>query len=98
MTINNPPTDSGMAVEAPIAVWHDIDAVTFELRPDGELALSGHQHKLIRFDPREVYAIAMFLRLPSVQALLEREHTQRMNESEISLQETLAQEAAAGRR
>jgi len=81
----------------PLAVNHTIDGVICELRPDGALDVSSTTLGLVRMEPREAYALAMFMRSPAVAALLEAQNAARMTESELSFQadpETIAERAA----
>ncbi len=90
-TTNDTPT------AAPLAVNHTIDGLGLELRPDGELTLEHHPRPFVRLTPREAYALLMFMRSPSVVALLEAQNALRMTESELSFQndpETIAELAA----
>ena len=64
-----------------------------ELRPDGALELSGTALGLVRMEPRDAYALGMFLRSPAVVALLEAQNARRMTEGELSFQADQAEEA-----
>jgi len=77
----------------PLAVNHTIDGLICELRPDGTLELSSTALGLVRMEPRDVYALAMFMRSPAAVALLEAQSTLRMTESELSYQDDQAEEA-----
>jgi hypothetical protein len=81
----------------PLAVNHTIDGLICELRPDGELNLSSTPLGLVRMEPRDAYALAMFLRSPAAVALLEAQNALRMTKSELDFQddpETIAERAA----
>ena len=81
----------------PLAVNHTIDGVICELRPDGALDLSSTPLGLVRMEPRDAYALAMFLRSPAAVALLEAQNAARMTASELDFQadpETIAERAA----
>ncbi len=78
----------------PLAVNHTIDGVICELRPDGELTLCNTHEGLVRLEPSEAYALAMFMRSPAVVALLEAQNAARMTASEIGFQQDQAEEAA----
>ncbi len=56
---------------APLAVNHTIDGVICELRPDGALDVSSTDLGLVRIEPRQAYALLMFMRSPAVVALLD---------------------------
>ena len=77
----------------PLAVNHTIDALTCELRPDGALDLESTSLGLVRLEPREAYALAMFMRSPAAVALLEAQNALRMTEGELSFQDDQAEEA-----
>jgi len=77
----------------PLAVNHTIDALTCELRPDGTLELSSTSLGLVRMEPREVYALGMFMRSPAAVALLEAQNAARQTEGELSFQDDQAEEA-----
>ena len=77
----------------PLAVNHTIDGLICELRPDGALDVSSTALGLVRMEPRDVYALAMFMRSPAAVALLEAQSTLRMTESELSYQDDQAEEA-----
>ena len=84
----------------PLAVNHTIDGMICELRPDGELDLSSTALGLVRMEPREAYALGMFLRSPAAVALLEAQNAARMTASELGFQadpETIAARAASAR-
>ncbi len=84
----------------PLAVNHTIDGVICELRPDGTLELSGTPLGLVRMEPRDAYALAMFMRSPAVVALLEAQNAARQTKSELDFQadpETIAARAASAR-
>ena len=84
----------------PLAVNHTIDGVICELRPDGALDLSSTTLGLVRMEPREAYALGMFMRSPAAVALLEAQNAARQTESEIAFQadpETIAERAASAR-
>ncbi len=78
----------------PLAVNHTIDGVICELRPDGALDLSSTALGLVRMEPREAYALAMFMRSPAAVALLEAQNAARQTKSELDFQEDQAKEAA----
>ena len=78
----------------PLAVNHTIDGVICELRPDGELTLCNTHEGLVRLEPREAYALAMFMRSPAAVALLEAQNAARQTKSELDFQEDQAKEAA----
>jgi hypothetical protein len=44
-------------------------------------------------EPRDAYALALFMRSPAAVALLEAQHALRMTESELSYQDDQAEEA-----
>ena len=48
---------------------------------------------LVRMEPREAYALGMFMRSPAVVALLEAQSALRMTEGELSFQDDQAEEA-----
>jgi hypothetical protein len=77
----------------PLAVNHTIDGVICELRPDGALDLSSTALGLVRIEPRDAYALGMFLRSPAVVALLEAQNAARQTESELGFQDDQAEEA-----
>ncbi len=77
----------------PLAVNHTIDGLICELRPDGALDLSSTASGLVRMEPREAYALAMFMRSPAAVALLEAQNALRMTASEIAFQQDQAEEA-----
>jgi hypothetical protein len=77
----------------PLAVNHTIDGVICERRPDGALDLSSTALGLVRMEPREAYALGMFMRSPAAVALLEAQHALRMTEGELSFQDDQAEEA-----
>ena len=77
-----------------LAVNHTIDGVICELRPDGALDLSSTALGLVRMEPREAYALGMFMRSPAVVALLEAQNALRMTKSELSFQDDQAEEVA----
>ena len=77
----------------PLAVNHTIDALTCELRPDGALDLESTSLGLVRLEPREAYALGMFMRSPAAVALLEAQNALRMTEGELSFQDDQAEEA-----
>jgi len=79
--------------QAPLAVHHTIDGLICELRPDGALNLSSTALGLVRMEPREAYALGMFMRSPAAVALLEAQHAARMTASEIGFQQDQAEEA-----
>jgi len=84
----------------PLAVNHTIDGVICELRPDGELTLCNTHEGLVRLEPREAYALAMFMRSPAAVALLEAQNAARQTRSELDFQadpETIAERAASAR-
>jgi hypothetical protein len=84
----------------PLAVNHTIDGVICELRPDGALDVSSTALGLVRMEPREAYALGMFMRSPAAVALLEAQNALRMTEGELSFQndpETIAERAASAR-
>ena len=84
----------------PLAVNHTIDGVICELRPDGALDVSSTALGLVRMEPREAYALGMFMRSPAVVALLEAQNAARMTASELGFQadpETIAARAASAR-
>ena len=72
---------------------YTIDALTCELRPDGALDLESTSLGLVRMEPREAYALGMFMRSPAVVALLEAQNAARMTEGELSFQDDQAEEA-----
>ncbi len=78
----------------PLAVNHDIDGLTLELRPDGTLMLSRTGEPLITLDPRAAYALSMFMRSPAAAALLEAQNALRMTMSELAFQQDQAEEDA----
>jgi len=81
----------------PLAVNHTIDGLICELRPDGALDLSSTTLGLVRMEPREAYALGMFMRSPAAVALLESQNAARQTASELSYQadpETIAERAA----
>ena len=87
-------------LHVPLAVNHTIDGVICELRPDGALNLSSSPLGLVRMEPREAYALAMFMRSPAAVALLEAQNAARQTESELDFQadpETIAERAASAR-
>jgi hypothetical protein len=57
------------------------------------LDLSSTPLGLVRMDPREAYALGMFLRSPAAVALLEAQNAARQTESELSFQDDQAEEA-----
>jgi hypothetical protein len=77
----------------PLAVNHTIDGVICELRPDGALDVSSTALGLVRLEPREAYALLMFMRSPAAVALLEAQNALRMTEGELSFQDDQAEEA-----
>jgi len=77
----------------PLAVNHTIDGVICELRPDGELNLSSTALGLVRMEPRDAYALGMFMRSPAAVAILEAQNAARQTESELSYQDDQAEEA-----
>ncbi len=77
----------------PLAVNHTIDGLICELRPDGALELSSTALGLVRMEPREAYALGMFMRSPAAVALLEAQNALRMTEGELSFQDDQAEEA-----
>ena len=77
----------------PLAVNHTIDALTCELRPDGALDLESTSLGLVRLEPREAYALAMFMRSPTAVALLEAQNAARQTKSELDFQADQAEEA-----
>ena len=84
----------------PLAVNHTIDGVICELRPDGALDLSSTALGLVRLEPRDAYALGMFMRVPAAVALLEAQNAARQTESELDFQadpETIAERAASAR-
>ena len=83
----------------PLAVNHTIDALTCELRPDGALDLESTSLGLVRMEPREAYALLMFMRSPAAVALLEAQNAARMTDGELSFQDDQAEEVVrmAGR-
>ena len=81
----------------PLAVNHTIDGLICELRPDGALDVSSTALGLVRMEPRDAYALAMFMRSPAAVALLEAQNAARMTKSELDFQadpETIAERAA----
>jgi hypothetical protein len=76
----------------PLAVNHTIDGVICELRPDGALDLSSTPLGLVRMEPREAYALGMFMRSPAAVALLEAQNALRMTASELGFQQDQAEE------
>ena len=80
-------------LHVPLAVNHTIDGVICELRPDGALELSSTALGLVRMEPRDAYALGMFLRSPAAVALLEAQNAARMTEGELSYQDDQAEEA-----
>ena len=77
----------------PLAVNHTIDGVICELRPDGALDVSSTPLGLVRMEPREAYALALFMRSPAAVALLEAQNAARQTGSELSYQDDQAEEA-----
>lgn len=94
------PVGDNLSSHVPLAVNHQIDGLGLELRPDGELTIEHPPQRLVRFTPREAYALLMFFRSPAVVALLEAQNAARMTASEIAFQndpETIAERAAQER-
>jgi hypothetical protein len=77
----------------PLAVNHTIDGVICELRPNGALDVSSTTLGLVRLEPREAYALGMFMRSPAAVALLEAQNAARQTDGELSFQDDQAEEA-----
>ncbi len=90
-------SDVTSLAHVPLAVNHTIDGVICELRPDGALDVSSTPLGLVRMEPREAYALGMFMRSPAAVALLEAQNAARQTRSELDFQsdpETIAERAA----
>jgi len=77
----------------PLAVNHTIDGLHLDMLPDGSLEISGVTDGPGRFEPADAYALATFLRLPAVAALLETQEVARQTEQEGEQEASMAEEA-----
>ena len=78
----------------PLAIYHDIDGTTCDLRPVGTLNVQrSDPTRVVTFDPKEVFALAAFFQLPGVKALIERTDAERQMVSELGFQESQREEA-----
>lgn len=78
----------------PVAVQHVIDETNLDLLPDGCLEVTRSGGQLIAFYGCEVYALATFLRMPAVAALLEAQEVARQTDQEGEQEASMAEEAA----
>ncbi len=74
-------SNAALLEPTPLAVNHTIDGVSST--PLG----------LVRMEPRDAYALGMFMRSPAAVALLEAQNAARQTESELSYQDDQAEEA-----